>query len=153
MGPQFAYALSAQSRSGNAQGSPGRSLELGLGLGLPDWDPSRCIVVFGRRKCVIRRAEPGLELGLARLNTAGKPKACPVGPHSELLAGDRWLEVGPRLGLPDWGPILPSFVLGRRKCVIRQAEPNLELGLAQPNTPGKPKVCPIGPHSGLLTGQ
>ena len=93
MGPQFAYALSAQSRSGNAQFSPGRSLELGLGLGLPDWDPSRCIVVFGRRKCVIRRAEPGLELGLARLNTAGKPKACPVGPHSELLAGYYFLRV------------------------------------------------------------
>ena len=87
VGPQLTPTQLARSKSGSAQISPGRSMELGPSLGLPSWGLISFTFVFGWRKCVIRQAEPELDLGLAQPNTSGMPKVCPLGPHSELLAG------------------------------------------------------------------
>ena len=89
VGPQLTPTQLARSKSGSAQISPGRSMELGPSLGLPSWGLISFTFVFGWRKCVIRQAEPELDLGLAQPNTSGMPKVCPLGPHSELLAGLR----------------------------------------------------------------
>ena len=87
VGPELAPVQRAKSKSGNGRVSPSGLFEVGRASVLPSWAPICLTFAFGRRQCVIRGAEPKLQVRLAPLNTSGKTKLCPVGPQSELLAG------------------------------------------------------------------